>query len=240
MAETRPTLLLTRPEAGSSRFACAFRARFGADWPVVIAPLMQTRWLQAPLDLAGCDGLVFTSETAVRAFARLTDRRDLPAWCVGIRTADAAATAGFRAITGPGDALGLASLLADRAQGQCLIWPRGLDMAQDLCALTQPDGPRITPAIVYAQDALPLRAEARACLAHTAPLLVPLFSPRSARLFAKAAGRPVAPLLMAAISPAVADVARVLDPERLVTATHADGESLLDALATLSQPFSAG
>ena len=88
MANASRTLLLTRPEGASRRFAAAVQGALGGGWRVVISPLMETRFLTVPLP--DCDTLAFTSETAVRAVARLgTDRRAL-AWCVGPRTEEAA------------------------------------------------------------------------------------------------------------------------------------------------------
>ena len=73
---SRPPLLLTRPRAGSERFAAQFRARMGADWPVVIAPLLETAPTGA--DLPAANALILTSEQAVkpRAESALSGRPD--------------------------------------------------------------------------------------------------------------------------------------------------------------------
>ena len=76
----RPTLLITRPEEGAARLAAAARARFGADFPLLIAPL--TRIVPTGAALPEADVLIFTSEQAVR-FAG----NGRPAYCVGARTA---------------------------------------------------------------------------------------------------------------------------------------------------------
>ena len=227
----RPPLLLTRPADASARFAARVRTRLGQDWPVVIAPLMQTLFLQPALPRDAFDGVIFTSETAVLGIARLTSDRHLPAYCVGPRTAEVAARAGFSVTTGPGDAQGLARELG-RRRGQRLLYPRGVDAAQDMTALLEHDGISVESVIVYDQRPCDLTSEARVLLAACTPLLVPLFSARSARLLAAAARHPE--LLIAALSPAVAEAAALLSPRLLWVAERPDGEALLDVLEELA------
>ena len=237
MQEPRPTLLLTRPEAASRRFAAAFHARFGAEWPVVIAPLMRLRHLSPEIDLAGVDGIIFTSEAAVEAFCRASGERDLPAWCVGKRTAEAAVSQGFAARAGGGDAAALATLLGDRQGGRRLLWPHGRDRAVDLPNMLKSAGIETISIETYVQEPLPLTAEATALLAADQPILVPLFSPRSARLFLAAANARKAPLRVAALSPAVAAELGACTGATVRVAAHPDGESMLDCLAaTLGLP----
>lgn len=234
MPIARPTLILTRPEAASLRFAGQFRAAMGADWPVIIAPLMRTVWREEPVELAGVRGIIFTSETAVHALARLTARRDLTAWCVGPRTADVARTAGYDARVGPGDAAGLAQMILDQRAAGPLCWPHGRDIAFDLAATLNQAGTETVSVTAYHQEALPLCADALSELASDRPVLVALFSPRSVELFARALPSAHAPLWVAAISPAVAQAAGALNPARLGVAARPDSESLLAAMYKLA------
>ncbi|WP_284165228.1 uroporphyrinogen-III synthase [Frigidibacter sp. SD6-1] len=227
----RPTVLLTRPEAASRRFAAAFRARFGADWPVVIAPLMNVRYLSPRIDLSAIDGVIFTSETAVEAFCRISPARDLPAWCVGKRTAEVAVKHGFDAHPGPGDAQRLAAVLRKEAAGRRLLWPHGRERAVDLPELLVSAGIETISVETYCQDPVPLSAEAQALLAADRPVLVPIFSPRSARLFLAAAGGHRAPLRLAALSPAIAAELVEAEGATICVAARPDGESLLACLA---------
>ena len=138
MANASRTLLLTRPEGASRRFAAAVQGALGGGWRVVISPLMETRFLTVPLP--DCDTLAFTSETAVRAVARLgTDRRAL-AWCVGPRTEEAARAAGYSTKRGGGTAEELvAAILADRPGGT-VFCPRAQDQAVDVAILLNSAG----------------------------------------------------------------------------------------------------
>lgn len=234
MSTARPTLLLTRPEAASLRFAGQFRALLGNDWPVIITPLMRTVWQVGPVEPAGARGIIFTSETAVRALERLTKRRDLVAWCVGERTAEAARAAGYAVRVGPGDGAGLAQMiLADSAIGP-FYWPRGRDFAFDMEAVLARAGIETISAALYHQEPLALCADARLELAADRPVLLPLFSARSAELLGRSLPAAHAPLWVGAISLAVAQVAQALKPARLVVAAKPDSESLLAALYKLA------
>ena len=229
-----PKLLLTRPKVAAERFAELFRARFGADWPVVISPLMATDWVAGWPNLRGGTGVIFTSETAVRGFAREFLRRDIPAYCVGPRTAEAARGQGFVVHTGPGDALGLAALIAETAGRGPLLYPHGREIARDIEKPLNSAGIVTISFVAYQQRAIDLTGEARQVLLSREPVLVPLFSARSATLFVKAAEGHRCRLLIAAISHEVGQVARGLDPEGLKVAQHPQGAAMVEALDDLA------
>lgn len=221
-----PTVLVTRPAEAAERFAQAFRARFGAEWPVVISPLTAIAATGAPVPDA--DVIIFTSERGVvlRGDGRL-------AYCVGARTAAAATAAGFRAITGPGEAAGLcAQILADRPQGR-LLHIRGAEAAMTVAAHLSGAGLITQEVIVYRQEDLPLSAEALAILSGDRPILLPLFSPRGAARFTACAESARAPLWVAAISAATAGACAKY--QRLEIASTPDQTGILDAMTRLLQ-----
>ncbi|KFE35192.1 uroporphyrinogen-III synthase [Thioclava atlantica] len=237
-SEERPILLVTRPGEGATRFAEAFRARFGADWPVILSPLMQ----MCPLagDLPGAGVLIFTSQHAVSAFAAREEGRGRRAYCVGRRTAEAARAAGFDPITGAGDARALASrIIGDRPAG-LLLHARGEEVAFDLAKALNSAGIETKKAILYRQEAIPPSPEAQAALAGVRPCLVPLFSPNAARRMCDILPSAPAPLLVAVMSEAVAAACRGVEFKALECAARPDEEAMLDALATLLQRQNAG
>lgn len=226
--QSRPTVLLTRPAEASERFAAQMRARFG-DVPVVVSPLMAPAFL-APALPDAWDGVILTSETGARALARLTARRG-PAICVGPRTAAAAAALGWQAEAVGGDAEGLVAALAARGLAGRWLHARGREAAGDLAARLNAAGAEVAEAVVYAQVAQPLSAEARAVLSAAAPVVVAVFSPRSARLLAAEAGpAPRAPLAAVAISPAAAAPVQALARAGLEVAPTPDAAGMLEAL----------
>lgn len=237
MPDPRPSLLLTRPEPASRRFAAAFRARFGADWPVTISPLMAIAALAPRVSAA--DAVIFTSENAVAPFVALSPATGRLAWCVGDRTAQAAAAAGFRTRAGPGDAARLVPMIVAGHEGGRLIHARGHHIAADIVTELARAGLNAVDAVVYEQCDLALDAAAQALLAGPSPVLVPLFSPRSAALFAQQARDARAPLLLAPISAAAARPCSGLNARVEIAREPAAG-AVLDALGRLIASVDAG
>lgn len=218
-----PTLLLTRPRAASRRFADAL-AHLGMC--TVISPILRIVPVAHDAQaLAAARGLVFTSTHAVPAAGA---GRGRPAICVGPATAQAARDAGFDVTEGPGDAAGLAPLLdglggLDDLDGGGWWHPHGVHVAARL---------PVRGMVVYDQQALPLTAEARALLSGAAPVILPIFSARSARLLADAAEGARAPLWIAPIS-AAAGVCWTVDAARMAVALRPDPAGVLAAVETL-------
>jgi uroporphyrinogen-III synthase len=189
------SVLLTRPQAASERFA---KALDGMD--VVIAPLMEIVSTGADVALHGVEGVVLTSEAAV-AFL---PPGGLPAYCVGPRTTEAARAAGFDAVEAGPDAEALvAGLLAEIPKGP-LLHVRGLHQRGDVAKRLSDGGVPTREVVVYDQHAVQPDPAFRDAI-NREGLLVPLFSPRSAALFAEAAQRLPPHARLIAMSDAVAE-----------------------------------
>lgn len=230
-----PRILITRPEPQASRFATALAEFRAGGIRLVVAPLMAPEFLVPPLpERRDFTALVLTSETGARAAARLrTMGWTLPerAFCVGDRTAAAAADAGFAATSAGGDARDLVALIRGSAGTGALLYLHGRHRAADV-GRSLPER-EITSIAVYVQRALPLAPAARALLDGAHPVVLPLFSPRSARLFVAAAGTVAAPLFPVAISE---NARRALPPAlaaRTLVATCPDATAMMDAIRRL-------
>ncbi|WP_276946825.1 uroporphyrinogen-III synthase [Haematobacter massiliensis] len=208
-----PTLLLTRPEAQSRRFAAEV-ARLWPDLAVILSPAQEIK----PLPIAvpqGTKGIVLTSENAVPA---LPFGLGLPAYCVGERTAAA------------GDATSLLSLIRHERPSGPLFHPHGRHLAADMVAALR-DEVEITGAVAYEQVAIPPSGEAMRLLEADRPVLLPLFSPRSARLVA---GWPMrAPLLIAAMSENVSAAWSGATPRCLKIAPIPSAAAMLETIGAL-------
>jgi uroporphyrinogen-III synthase len=219
-AQHAPAILLTRPLAQSRRFA----ALLGRE--CLIAPLLAPVFLAA--DLPGHAAVILTSETGAQAAARLV----APglAFCVGDRTAEVARALGFQARSAAGDAEALIqSILAAPDPGP-LLHLRGREARGEIAARLTALGRPTQEAIVYAQEPQPLTPAAIAALQGQGPVILPLFSPRSATLFAAEARRigAKAPLRVVAMSPAVREAAARLGASCLVAA-RPDAKSMAEA-----------
>ena len=184
---TRP-ILLTRAAAASERFAVALRESFGAGARVVISPLMCPVYLTPTLPPGPFDAVILTSETGAEAARRISaEGADLPrqAFCVGDRTARVAAAAGFHPQSAQGDADALVRVIVTAMRRGRLLHLRGHDSRGDVVQRLRTAGLEAQEAVVYDQMPCDLTFEAKAMLAAPEPVVLPLFSPRSADLVAQ-------------------------------------------------------
>jgi uroporphyrinogen-III synthase len=154
--------------------------------------------------LAEGDALIFTSANGVAAAGPGQGRT---AWCVGARTAAVAREAGYAAHVAGRTAEELVEHLRALRPAGRLVHLHGAHTRGDVAARLAEAGLQVGDFAVYDQVPLEPGPEFAAALA-SAPLFVPLFSPRSAVLFAEAAARtgaraPDRNLLLLALSPAV-------------------------------------
>ena len=201
--QSQPIILLTRPLAQSQRFA----DQIGG---ALISPLMRPEFLSPELPLGDFAAIVLTSETGAGAAGRISAAgAALPklAFCVGNRTAEMARAAGFTASSAAGAADDLlAHIIAGRPAGRLLLL-QGQHSVGDLEQRLVSARIETVSRIVYRQIAQKLTEEAIAVLQDVRPVILPIFSPRSAKLLADELRRIAAkaPIWLAALSPAVAE-----------------------------------
>ncbi len=227
-----PLILITRPQEGSEAFAAELRAHLGPAAAICVAPLMRIDPADDLPDLAPYRTLIFTSAHGVSAFARATPRRDFTCYTVGDATAAAARQAGFDPITGPGNGRALAAQIRQDAPGQPCLYLRGDHVAFDMARALGSAGIETHQATVYRQVPCPLPPEARVLVEQADPLIVPVFSARSAQLLLDAL--PIdASLHIGAISDAAA---RAIPRDRAAVirvAGATDRSAMLKCVATL-------
>lgn len=237
----RPPLLLTRPQAGSERFARQIRARFAAefgadaaaDWPVTISPLLEIEPTGAALPAA--NALIITSQSAVGPVAQDPVQAGKPVYCVGERTAQVLAGAGFEVVAVAPDAQTLLQVILAAPDRGRLLHARGAETAFALVRHLAQAGREVCEAVVYEQRPQPPAPALRALLAAPGPVMVPLFSPNSARLFAEVAAGARAQLHLAAISAAAAAPCAGLAGVDLQIADEPSAASLADRLVALAR-----
>ena len=202
-----------------------------------MAPRMAPELLSPPLPKRDFAAVVLTSETGVEAARRISAAGvALPkrAFCVGDRTAKAAPAAGFDAISAQGDANALLALLVGQKIAGPLLLLHAEDTVGDVQNRLISAGIETVSAITYRQKPQPLTAEAEAVLQSDTPVILPIFSPRSAHLLAAEIKRigGKAPLWLAALSPAVAE-AFDLPIALIQIAARPDAAAMLAAVTEL-------
>jgi uroporphyrinogen-III synthase len=123
-------------------------------------------------------------------------------YVVGASTAAAARDAGFAPVSADGDAAALINLLRSLPAGGRLLHLRGTHARGEVARTLSLAGTETHEAVIYDQPLMELTAEAKEVLNDTVPVVVPLFSPRSAARFAGLCDVR-APLLIAAMSQAI-------------------------------------
>ncbi|MBY6056459.1 uroporphyrinogen-III synthase [Leisingera daeponensis] len=230
-------LLMTRPLAAAERFAGGLPAAARARLNVIYAPLIEVRPAQAPVELQGVKGVIFTSSNGVSAASRETTKR-LPAYCVGQNTAQTAADAGWQARCLGQCADELTEALLQERPDAPLLHLRGAYTRGSIARRLIDGGLPCREQIVYDQVLLPLTEEAQTVLSAQNDVIVPLFSPRTARHFANLC-KDASHLHLIALSEAVADPLKGLSCKALSVSRAPDAAAMtaavLDAAAQLSR-----
>ena len=180
--------LITRPREDATEVAAAVMRR--GVMPV-ISPVLTVEHLDVEIgrDVDRCQAILFTSGNGVRAFCRLSDRRDRHAYVVGSATAALARDSGFGLVTSAdGNSGDLARLVAGNlsAYDGPLFHAAGTAVAGDLSKLLDEAGFETVRRTLYAANPVDrLPAEAEAALGEDRLDYVLLFSPRTAKVFVR-------------------------------------------------------
>lgn len=227
-----PPLLLTRPATSSARFATLWQKTMGAQSPVIIAPVTKIIPLEhkAPMGVA-----IFTSSNAVACVQQ--DGRLSHAWCVGARTAEAASVKGYqtRVASGTADDL-VEAILASKDPGPFIHF-RGREAHGSVTKRLQSNGLTCVEIVVYDQKPVPLSNEALTLLSRSGPVLLPLFSPRSAERLSDALRDQTikADLYVAVLSSQVAQTWRFPSTKSMQSAQSPNAEAMIETLLELKE-----
>lgn len=202
MPDNQPTLLLTRPEPQSREFLAQCEARIGRRLPSVISPAISIEPVGDLPQLDKYASLIFTSGNGVRSVLASDTLAGRLVFTVGEKTAELARNAGADA-----EALGedVEAFLenAHRVKGPALFC-RGVHSRGNLAERLGDAGVRVDQVVLYEQASRPLSQAALQLLSGEAPVVAPVFSPRTARLLS-AYGVITAPISVIAMSEAVAE-----------------------------------
>lgn len=189
--------------------------------------MIDIRYRRQPVDLTGITRIIATSANGIAALVANADPRGLHAHCVGEATALAAQDAGMTADFADGTGTGLiARLRADPPQGP-LLYVRGAEMRVDVAAALQRDGMDVRACVLYDQIPVALNHRAREVLTAEGPVLLPLYSPNSARRLGDQAQTATAPLHLVALSTAVAESWTGTTPHSLKISPDPDAKPML-------------
>ncbi|MEC9196134.1 MAG: uroporphyrinogen-III synthase [Pseudomonadota bacterium] len=185
MTRPKASILITRPQPGADRFAQELRDALPCAVPMHVSPVIRIKPVPESLALDAVRGLIVTSEAAIPPLTQLTTRRDLPVFCVGTRARDAARATGFEAKTMGADADELVDAMLRFGPKSPLLHIRGEHARGNITGRLSTHGILTRDIVLYEQVAQCLDTQAIGLLEGTGPVVVPLFSPRSAALVAE-------------------------------------------------------
>lgn len=221
-------LLMTRPMEAARRFVAGLPDDLRAALQVTHAPLMEIRPRTVSLDASSFRGVIFTSAHAVAIASRETAARR-PAFCVGPHTTAVARQAGWQAECVGACAEELIVTLLSQRPPAPLLHLRGAHGRGAVAERLSGAGLPCEEQVVYDQALLPLSEAARRLIAGPTGVIVPLFSPRTARHFASQCGD-AGNLHLVALSKAVAEPLECLNFKTLRVSGAADSKAMTQAV----------
>jgi uroporphyrinogen-III synthase len=227
-------VLITRPEPQAARFSKAVLARYGTLVEPIACPLLTPVFLPVENHSGHYGALILTSETGAIAAGRMAEGGALLprlAFCVGNRTAKVAQDLGFDTHSAAADAEALVNLILEHQQAGPFLHLHGRETRGDIVGRLRAEGLLAVGLEVYVQEPRGLTDEVRVLLAQQGEIVAPLFSPRTAMLFAKALEDTAvfARITCIALSLAVAQEVNLKKFEVRI-AMQPTQESLLDAM----------
>jgi uroporphyrinogen-III synthase len=196
------TVLITRPTRQAQVFAAELEEGFGGPVQTVISPLMEVVDLPVEGSFDDVSHVVFTSANGVAQTDRLNIPKTAIAWGVGAKTTKPAQDIGFETREAEGSNEKIVTLIvAARPVGR-MVHIRGAYVAGDVTGALAQQGVICETVVAYDQKETAPSQAALDVLRGENPVIVPLFSPRTAKLFEKI-GDFHAPLHLVVISEAV-------------------------------------
>ncbi len=192
------TLLLTRPQEAAERFASELAPDLSPGTQIVISPLIDIAPRGEPIDVSGYAGVIFTSGNAV-GFAG--SAAPVPAYCVGAQTRRRAEAAGWTVVEHEETADDLCLALTRAKIDSPVLHLAGQHRRGALACRLTAAGLRTDEHVIYDQYRVPFTPDAISALTGSDPVIAPLFSPRTAQVFAEQY-QGAAPLYVVAISQA--------------------------------------
>ena len=225
------TILMTRPERSARQFVQAL-GPLPDGFEVVHSPLIDIKTTGPLPDLERIGGVVFSSKNGVAAWRDLGGPVVDTCYTIGDATADAAREIGFNPISASGAADDLvAHIIKDRPTVR-LMHIHGTHTRGEIAKRLSVAGIPTDNATIYDQPLLPLSDRAKTVLAGNRPVILPLFSPRTAAQFVAEAA-PNAPVLVAALSESVAKPLENINFTSLVIAEEPNSPSMICSVARL-------
>ncbi|WP_195821067.1 uroporphyrinogen-III synthase [Roseobacter sp. MH60115] len=229
-------LIMTRPVEANARFVAQLPMSLSGRLAVIESPLIEIVPERADFEIGAGEAVIFTSANGVRHAPGGQGRQ---AFCVGQRTTEAAGAAGWESVFcgQTSDAL-VSSLLA--APPTARLWHlAGRHTRGQIAERLTAGGLPVTRITVYDQALRPLTSQAKSVLQHGNPVILPVFSPRTAAQFAQECPADACPHIVA-LSEAVAAAMTHLNYASLEITSMPDAQTVVKCLEKVVARISLG
>jgi len=232
---SRPPLLMTRPRDANFRFLDLLPSPFLQETPVLHSPLLEIVPLRADIDLRDVSSVIFSSGEGVRVASAQTQMRT-QAYCVGERTTELAKGAGWDAEFAGNQADELVEHLGVLRPSGAILHLRGAFSRGDVAGRLSGMGLKCASQVVYRQVFGPLSPAAQVAMEAGTPMLVPLFSPRTAAHFQSVCGD-MTQLTLIAMSDAVVEAMPRLHCNAVHVSKAPTAQAMAEMLLDVAAPF---
>jgi len=230
LQQSNAILLITRPAPKAHGFAQRVAGDLPAGAQTIVSPVLRIVPVDGRVDLNGVSGLVISASSALPFVPADAVGRQFSAYCVGRNTTQTARDAGLKAQFCGETAQDLINTILQDSPGGRLLHLRGTHARGDIANSLTNGGQPCGEAIVYDQIPQELSHVAHQALVGPHPVVVPVFSPRSAAVLGQQAIDARAPIVLVALSPAVAEAWSGPVPAETLCAARPDAASMQTAV----------
>lgn len=179
-------ILITRSSEQSRRFSERLVKEFNNKLDISISPILEIKPLHPNIEFDTFDGIIFTSENAIKVFKKIDISSDKQIFCVGRQTEKLAEKIGLKVSHTEKDTVDLIKLLLKIKIKTRLLYLCGKNISVDLSSVfSSNDFVTICSKAIYDQIPLKLTPNAINILSQKKPILVPIFSERSGQILSK-------------------------------------------------------
>ena len=179
-------ILITRSFDQSRRFSERLVKKFDNKLDISISPIIKIKPLYLNVELNSFDGIIFTSENAIKVCKKKDISSDKKIFCVGRQTKKMAEKNGLKVSNTGKDTASLIKLLLTIKIKTRLLYLCGKNISVDLSkAFSSSDTVSVCTKAIYDQTPLKLTLNAINILSQKKPVLVPIFSERSGHILSR-------------------------------------------------------
>lgn len=229
-------LIMTRPRAQSERFVGDLPRFVRGVVQPIFSPLIEIAPLDAPVLVAADEAVIFTSANGV---ACAPDGKGQRAFCVGAATTASAQARGWDAVQCGETSQALISALKSSPPQQRLWHLAGVHTRGGVAEKLGASGLTVTHVPLYDQALLPLTDAAQQALNRERNVIVPLFSPRTARQYVSSV-LDTSTAHVIVISEAVAAEVAEIAPKSLGVAGAPTAEKMTEMIEKLARALVMG